>query len=177
MHSRSRAVRPAVANQPESVSPDQPDQNDAGVFANPMVATPRDIDRLAMSEAASTPPAAFLCPINKQLMEWPVMTSKGNSYEFSAISSWFELGKNTDPMTNMPLKNTDLITNVGLRSQIQEWVTSHPEAAVQWRCTDAVQPPESPEMAHDAKGEMAHDAWAGLSIFCSGRWLMVLRHD
>ena len=22
-----------------------------------------------------------------------------------------------------------------------------------------------------------HIAWAGLSFFCSGRWLMVLRHD
>jgi hypothetical protein len=41
MHSRSRAARPAVANQPESVSPDQPDQNqnDVGVFENPMAAT------------------------------------------------------------------------------------------------------------------------------------------
>ncbi|KAJ1418470.1 hypothetical protein B484DRAFT_333805, partial [Ochromonadaceae sp. CCMP2298] len=66
-------------------------------------------------------PEDFLCPISRLLMEHPFITTGGNTYEHSAISTWFEV-HNTDPQTNARLPSLMLIPNLLLRSQIQEWI-------------------------------------------------------
>jgi hypothetical protein len=75
------------------------------------------------------PPQAFICPISQELMVYPVITCNGNSYEHGSISAWFTEGHITDPLTNQPLESIILIANLGLRSQIQEWIAVNPEAS------------------------------------------------
>merc|ERR1712166_445086 len=54
------------------------------------------------------------CPITGCLMEDPVVTSDGYTYERSAISAWLKKS-NRSPMTNMPLTNKALVPNMALR--------------------------------------------------------------
>ncbi len=66
---------------------------------------------------------SFLCPINQTLMEDPVITPYGTTYERSAILNWLKKN-NTDPLTKKKLSKEMLITNYALRSAIQEYKQS-----------------------------------------------------
>lgn len=48
--------------------------------------------------------------------------SDGFSYESSAITEWFDHGKNTSPMTNVEISNTELFENTKLKDQIDEYL-------------------------------------------------------
>ena len=63
---------------------------------------------------------SFICPINQTLMEDPVITPYGTTYERSAILNWLKKN-NTDPLTKKKLTKDMLITNYALRSAIQEY--------------------------------------------------------
>jgi hypothetical protein len=67
-------------------------------------------------------PNEFLCPITGEIMVDPVTTSGGHTYDWSAISSWFRRGKNTDPKTRLELNNNILYPNHALRSAIRNFV-------------------------------------------------------
>eukprot|EP01006_Ploeotia_vitrea_P017984 TRINITY_DN49239_c0_g1_i1.p1 TRINITY_DN49239_c0_g1~~TRINITY_DN49239_c0_g1_i1.p1 ORF type:complete len:625 (-),score=9.50 TRINITY_DN49239_c0_g1_i1:64-1938(-) len=73
----------------------------------------------------SSPPQEFLCTISGDIMEDPVFTSDGHTYERVAIMQWFEhsrvQGKITSPNTGLALPNTKVIPNHVLRSQIIAW--------------------------------------------------------
>jgi hypothetical protein len=69
-------------------------------------------------------PNEFLCPITGQIMVYPVTTSGGHTYEWSAISRWFRQGKNTDPATKKVLNNNILYPNHALRSAIRNFVST-----------------------------------------------------
>ena len=66
---------------------------------------------------------SFICPINQTLMEDPVITPYGTTYERSAILNWLKRNK-TDPLTKKALSKEMLITNYALRSAIQEYKQS-----------------------------------------------------
>jgi len=66
------------------------------------------------------PEDGFICPITQELMEDPVVAADGHSYERKAIEGWFS-SHNTSPLTNLPLKNKDLIPNHNLRSSIAQY--------------------------------------------------------
>ena len=66
---------------------------------------------------------SFICPINQTLMEDPVITPYGTTYERSAILNWLQKN-NTDPLTKKRLTKDMLITNYALRSAIQEYKLS-----------------------------------------------------
>ena len=66
---------------------------------------------------------SFICPINQTLMEDPVITPYGTTYERSAILNWLKRNK-TDPLTKKSLSKEMLITNYALRSAIQEYKQS-----------------------------------------------------
>ena len=63
---------------------------------------------------------SFVCPINQTIMEDPVITPYGTTYERSAILNWLKKN-NTDPLTKKRLTKDMLITNYALRSAIQEY--------------------------------------------------------
>ena len=67
-----------------------------------------------------SPPFSFLCSITREVMDDPVSTADGHSYERLAIQQWLE-HHNTSPLTNAELSNKDLIPNRTLKAAIEEW--------------------------------------------------------
>ena len=65
-------------------------------------------------------PNDFLCPINGDIMQSPVICADGHSYEESAILEWFKCSDRS-PKTGMSLANKTLIPNIALRNAIQDW--------------------------------------------------------
>lgn len=72
-------------------------------------------------------PAAFICPLTLNVMEDPLMTKEGHSYERSAILKWVS-ENNTSPLTREPLTMSQLIRNHALKSEIESWRKFHGEA-------------------------------------------------
>lgn len=62
-------------------------------------------------------PEEFRCVITRELMERPVITSDGHTYERSAIAKWLE-EHNTSPKTGRELPDKVLKPNHALRAQI-----------------------------------------------------------
>lgn len=67
------------------------------------------------------PLQSFICPITRELMDDPVETSTGHTFERSAIEKWFADGNNLCPKTLMPLNTSVLQPNRALRQSIEEW--------------------------------------------------------
>lgn len=64
-------------------------------------------------------PEDFYCPITTEVMDDPVMSADGFTYERSAIATWFQR-HDSSPMTREVVPPT-LIPNRSLRSRIAEW--------------------------------------------------------
>eukprot|EP01012_Entosiphon_sulcatum_P017911 TRINITY_DN2266_c0_g1_i1.p1 TRINITY_DN2266_c0_g1~~TRINITY_DN2266_c0_g1_i1.p1 ORF type:complete len:459 (-),score=30.02 TRINITY_DN2266_c0_g1_i1:924-2273(-) len=74
--------------------------------------------------AQLTPPDAFVCSISGDLMDDPVFTCDGHSYDRRAIERWLTAcpdGKWTSPNTGLVLESRQLVPNHSLRSQIAAW--------------------------------------------------------
>ncbi|XP_048634837.1 U-box domain-containing protein 36-like [Brassica napus] len=82
----------------------------------------REVSKLKSNRKNHGPPQYFICPITQDVMEDPHVAADGFTYEGEAISSWFERGHETSPMTNKSLPHTSLVPNLALRSAIQEWL-------------------------------------------------------
>ena len=67
-------------------------------------------------------PTEFLCPITDEVMEYPVTTSQGHTYEWKNIATWFKAGKSKDPMSGINLNNVILYPNHTLRSLISNFI-------------------------------------------------------
>ena len=65
-------------------------------------------------------PDHWLCPLSMELMEDPVSTLLGHTYERHAIETWLRR-HDTDPMTNSVLPDKMLIPNIALRQTIEAW--------------------------------------------------------
>jgi hypothetical protein len=63
-------------------------------------------------------PHEFICPITQERMRDPVIASDHHTYDRAAIQEWFDMGKDTSPMTNQPLRNKELIPNESLRERL-----------------------------------------------------------
>ncbi|RWS15133.1 WD repeat: SAM and U-box domain-containing protein 1-like protein, partial [Dinothrombium tinctorium] len=68
-------------------------------------------------------PDELYCPITHEFMHDPVVASDGYSYEREAIEKWFESGNNSSPMTNEPLTDQRLITNLTLKLLIKKYIS------------------------------------------------------
>ena len=79
--------------------------------------TSDDIDEEEIAEEIKS----FVCPITNTIMEDPVITPHGISYEKSAIEAWLNK-HNTCPLTNKPLNKKDLIRNIALKNSITEYI-------------------------------------------------------
>eukprot|EP00300_Choanocystis_sp_HF-7_P006000 c14418_g1_i1.p1 GENE.c14418_g1_i1~~c14418_g1_i1.p1 ORF type:complete len:617 (+),score=106.06 c14418_g1_i1:54-1853(+) len=65
-------------------------------------------------------PSSFYCPITSDIMEDPVITDDGQTYDRESISRWFQ-EHDTSPLTGLRLPNKRLIPNIALRRGIDEW--------------------------------------------------------
>ena len=94
---------------------------DASIVPRSILGSPAEGRRLVirMSNKENFPPE-FKCPLTLDVMNDPVITVGGHTYERAAITEWFAQ-RSTDPMTNVELKSTVLIPNLSIRSQIQRW--------------------------------------------------------
>lgn len=72
-------------------------------------------------------PHSFLCPIMQDIMQNPVKTVDGFTYERDAIETWFN-NHNTSPLTNLNMPNKTLSPNVELKAQIDAFLASLPAA-------------------------------------------------
>ena len=66
---------------------------------------------------------SFTCPINQKIMEDPVITPYGTTYERSAILSWIEKNK-TDYNSDKKLTEDMLVTNYILQTAIKDYIES-----------------------------------------------------
>ena len=64
-------------------------------------------------------PPQFLCPITREIMLEPCIAKDGNSYEKSAIATWFS-NHNTSPLTN-EIIYPEIILNIALKQLIEDW--------------------------------------------------------
>ncbi|XP_076898619.1 U-box domain-containing protein 43-like [Bidens hawaiensis] len=67
------------------------------------------------------PLQSFYCPITGDVMEDPVETPTGHSFEREAIEKWLAAENNVCPVTKTPLKASALRTNKTLKQSIEEW--------------------------------------------------------
>lgn len=66
-------------------------------------------------------PYEYLCPLTLDVMDDPVMSKYGQSFERSEILEWLKAGHGVCPLSRRPLSLQDLVTNHGLRMRISEW--------------------------------------------------------
>tara|TARA_A100001015_G_C14936162_1_gene690567 strand:+ start:132 stop:350 length:219 start_codon:yes stop_codon:yes gene_type:complete len=59
-----------------------------------------------------------------EIMQDPVFTLDGHTYERTAITQWLEQ-RGTSPKTGAPLPDRRLIPNHALRSRIQDWLQGY----------------------------------------------------
>ena len=63
---------------------------------------------------------SLTCPITHQIMEDPVITKYGHTYERKEIENWIEKSGN-DPLTKKPLTKNDIFPNFQLKNLIEEY--------------------------------------------------------
>eukprot|EP00041_Stephanoeca_diplocostata_P027440 m.754624 g.754624 ORF g.754624 m.754624 type:complete len:175 (+) comp23175_c1_seq3:565-1089(+) len=86
--------------------------------------------RSATANDNSPCPRAFIDPISLAMMNDPVVTADGQSYERASIVHWFdlqeqraELASFTSPLTGAAVVSRDVLPNVALRNAIDDWLT------------------------------------------------------
>lgn len=62
----------------------------------------------------------FMCPVTQDVMEDPVITPYGHSYERNALENWLK-NNATDPLTSQALNPAMLIENRNLKEAIATW--------------------------------------------------------
>ncbi|KAL2650280.1 hypothetical protein R1flu_018408 [Riccia fluitans] len=67
------------------------------------------------------PLQSFYCPITREVMDEPVEIASGQTFEKSAILTWFRAGNRTCPITKLELEILDMKPNQALRHSIEEW--------------------------------------------------------
>ncbi|CCW71213.1 unnamed protein product [Phytomonas sp. Hart1] len=68
-----------------------------------------------------------ICPITRNIMSDPVITVDGFTYDREAIEEWLH-HRNSSPMTNLPLRDTTLVSNRQIYRKVQEVVAAYNDA-------------------------------------------------
>ncbi|KAK7826974.1 u-box domain-containing protein 43 [Quercus suber] len=77
--------------------------------------------RKSLGSQPLEPLQSFYCPITRDVMEDPVETSSGQTFERRAIEKWFADGNKLCPLTMTSLNTSVLRPNKTLRQSIEEW--------------------------------------------------------
>ena len=72
-------------------------------------------------------PEYLTCRITLELMEDPVVTDSGQTYERDAIEAHIQKNGKTDPFTRQPIKGP-LYPNVSVKKAVQEFLDHNPWA-------------------------------------------------
>jgi|UniRef100_A0A8J9X3X3 hypothetical protein len=72
-------------------------------------------------------PEEFICPLTLSLMQDPVISKYGHSFERESILEYLGRGSDICPCTRQPLRMRDVITNHKLRSKIRRWQIENEE--------------------------------------------------
>ena len=75
-------------------------------------------------------PPGFVCPITHSIMTTPACTPTGESFEFSALAEWVSKSGSHPTNPGKPLTIDQLCPNLFLRSEIEQFVQDHVQAAV-----------------------------------------------
>lgn len=67
---------------------------------------------------------SYCCPISGEIMEDPVITPSGITYDKKSIEQWLQK-KAIDPLSKKPLKKEELIPNRALKESILEYKKNH----------------------------------------------------
>ena len=70
---------------------------------------------------SGNPPKRFLCPLTQKLMEEPMVSKYGHSYERLNILQWIAIHGGICPLTYKPLDISLLAPNVTLQREIELW--------------------------------------------------------
>ncbi|CAB9511221.1 Putative E3 ubiquitin-protein ligase LIN [Seminavis robusta] len=87
-------------------------------------ATSSSSTRILMMNEADIP-GDYICPLTLELMEDPLVSRYGHSFEREAILEWLNLGNTECPLTKKPLTASGLIPNERLRARIVGWRRSN----------------------------------------------------
>jgi len=99
---------------------------DVKVMLDRMASPPLDLSELAAAlPDNSIIPHHFFCPISQDIMQDPVKTCDGHTYDRPYIEKWFQHA-NTSPLTGLALPTTALEPHGALRLQIEDFVASLP---------------------------------------------------
>ena len=92
------------------------------------------IRRIRSATASEVVPEHFHCPISFGVMEDPVITRVGNTYDRHAIVRWNE-GREIpeDPLTREPLNGIPLIPNRVIRDAIEHFMMNEVRFSVPMR--------------------------------------------
>lgn len=105
---------------------------DVKVMLDRMTNPPLDVAELAARVPEGTIPHHFICPIFQDVMNDPVKTVDGHTYDRPAIERWLSVAA-TSPLTGLPLPSTHLEPNPALREAIASFLAAnaspHPTAA------------------------------------------------
>jgi hypothetical protein len=88
--------------------------------SNPFITTNKMTAQNLHSEEIQVPDM-FVCPLTLDLMQDPVISKYGQSYEREAILQWLTEGHTVCPLTRRRLEMRDIITNHKLRAEIRKW--------------------------------------------------------
>ena len=67
-----------------------------------------------------SPPKYLICPISQELLEEPVLTSDGHTYERKNIEAWLQ-NHSTSPITGLPLADKTLRPNFAIKMAVQAY--------------------------------------------------------
>ncbi|XP_008780992.3 U-box domain-containing protein 21-like [Phoenix dactylifera] len=109
-------------------------------------------------------PTHFRCPISLDLMRDPVTVSTGITYDRQSIETWFELGRQTCPVTYKVLTTEDLIPNHSLRRMIQDWCASNRSSGIERIPTPRI--PVAPTQVSEPLSEIASASARGDHVRC-----------
>lgn len=98
---------------------------DVKVMLDRMTTPPLDLSELVAALPQDTVPHHFFCPISQDIMQDPVKTVDGHTYDRTSIERWFQQ-KHTSPLTGLPLPSIALETHATLRDQIESFVAALP---------------------------------------------------
>ena len=121
--------------------------------------------RSRVSRALALPPS-LVCPVSLSLFEDPVTVDPenadngANTFERREIETWFQQGRQTDPLTNQRLKSRQLTPNIAVRKLVEEFRDKHREIAA------AVKDLEAKYRVAQVTAESSRSAVVPLQFLC-----------
>jgi STIP1 family protein 1 len=84
--------------------------------------------RASQMDQVGEVPSAFTCPLTMEVFREPVITPSGNSYERSALMEHLSKVGKWDPISRVPMSESDVRPNIALRNSTEHYLNEHPWA-------------------------------------------------